>query len=228
MKRELMMSKTAYAYLRASTNPKLQKNSVAVQKAVIERFAEQCGYDVVEYYVEYKTGADDERVEFNRVLDRCVSEQAFLLTWKIDRMSRSLSIFKKIQNHLHLFRFAELGDTEPNLLLLSVLLGVAHQERLNIGVRVKATYETLKAANPDHPWGNPNMATHVQPLGEKVRKSNARIFNVRIQDLCSDLRKAGYCTLNDLAVKLNEIGMRTRRGSQFNQSNLHRVLNYGV
>jgi DNA invertase Pin-like site-specific DNA recombinase len=222
------MLKTAFAYVRASTNPKLQKNSIQVQKDVINRFAERSGYKIVEYYVEYRTGADDDRVEFNRVLDRCVSEQAYLLTWKVDRMSRSLSIFKTIQNHLHLFRFAELGDTEPNLLLLSVLLGVAHQERLNIGVRVKATYKTLKAKNPDHPWGNPNMGTVVQPLGEQVRKANALTFNTRIQDLCNDLRKAGYCTLSQLAVKLNEIGVSTRRGSSFTPSSLHRVLQYGV
>ena len=223
-----MSAKRCFCYLRASTNIKLQKNSIEVQKAVLTRFASLNGYDIAGWYIEYRTGADDERVEFNKILNRCVSEQAFLLTWKIDRMSRSLSIFKKIQDHLHLFRFTELGDMEPNLLLLSVLLGVAHQERVNIGVRVKATYETLKAKNPDHPWGNPNMGTHVQPLGEQVRKHNARQFNIKIQQLCSDLKMAGYCTLSSLAVKLNDIGISTRRGSSFTASNLQRILNYGV
>lgn len=221
------MRKQAYGYLRASTDPKKQQNSIEVQKAVIDRFAQLCGYEIKEYFIEYKSGGDDERPVFNQLLNQCIAEQAFLITWKVDRMSRSLSIFKKIQNHLHLLRFAELSDVEPNLLMLSVLLGVAHQERINTGVRVKATYQTLKARNPDHPWGNPNMASDVQPLGERVRIQNASEFNQRIQRLCGDFKQAGYCSNKQLALKLNEIGLTTRRGSPFTQSNLHRILNYG-
>ena len=114
------------------------------------------------------------------------------------------------------------------MLTLSVLLAVAQQERINTGTRVKACYETLKAKDPNHPWGNPDMATKVQPLGEAKRKANALSFNKKIQSLCSDLNKAGYCNLKDLAVKLNEIGMTTRRGSLFTAANLQRILQYGV
>ena len=222
------MLKQGYGYLRASTDPKKQQNSVDVQKAVIDRFAELCGYQIKQYFIEYKSGADDERPVFNEALNQCITEQAFLITWKVDRMSRSLSIFKKIQNHLGLLRFTELDDSEPNLLLLSVLLGVAHQERINTSVRVKATYQTLKAQNPNLLWGNPRMSEDVQPLGEATRIRNAGNFNRKIQSLCDDFNRAGYCTLREKVVKLNEIGLTTRRGSPFTQSNLHRILNYGV
>jgi site-specific DNA recombinase len=218
--------KIAYAYCRISTNEIKQRNSIAVQKAVIESFALANGYDVVKYYIEQRTGADDDRPIFNQVLKRCINENAFLITWKIDRLSRSLSIFNRIQDHLHLIRFTELQDTEPNLLILSLLLGVAHQERINIGVRVSATYKMLKAKDPNHPWGNPNFKSEVMPLGKITRLQNASDFNRRIQSLCNDLRKAGYCTLKSLALKLNEIGLKTRRGSNFNQNNLHRILKY--
>ena len=224
------MTKKAYAYCRQSTSEASakQKNSIEVQKAVIEAFANANGYEIEKYFIEHRTGADDDRPVFNEALNICVEEQAFLITWKIDRLSRSLSIFNKIQDHLHLIRFAELQDMEPNLLVLSLLLGVAHQERLNIGVRVKATYQMLKSKDPNHPWGNPDMGTKVQPLGEAVRKKNAKEFNLRIQSLCDDLKKAGYCSLSSLAVKLNEIGITTRRGRNFNRHNLFRILNYGA
>ena len=194
------MIKKAYAYCRISTNETKQKNSIEVQKAVIGSFAKSHGYEIVQYFIEERTGADDDRPIFNDVLNRCVKENAMLLTWKVDRLSRSLSIFNKIQDHLHLIRFVELQDMEPNLLVLSLLLGVAHQERLNIGVRVKATYQMLKAKE----------------------------FNLRIQSLCDDLTKAGYCSLSSLSVKLNEIGITTRRGNNFTRHNLFRILNYGV
>lgn len=222
------MLKSAYAYIRASTNPKKQVNSINVQKAVIDSFAQRNGYEIQQYFIEYKSGADDERPVFNEAFNKCVSERVTLITYKIDRLSRSLSIFKKIQNHLGLLRFTELDDSEPNLLLLSVLLGVAHQERINTSVRVKATYQTLKAQNPNLLWGNPRMSEDVQPLGEATRIRNAGNFNRKIQSLCDDFNRAGYCTLREKVVKLNEIGLTTRRGSPFTQSNLHRILNYGV
>ena len=209
------MSKIAYAYMRASTNPKLQKNSIDIQSSVISAFAEQHGYEVKETYVEYKSGADDSR------------EGATLITWKIDRMSRSLSIFERIQHSLHLLRFCELGNNPPDLLTLSVLLGVAHQERLNTSTRVKACYKALKSNDPNHPWGNPRMAQDVQPLGEAVRVANAVQFNERINNICNDFRAAGYCTLKELAVKLNQVGLTTRRGCEFSATNLQRILNYG-
>jgi hypothetical protein len=221
------MTKKAYGYMRASTNPKLQKNSIEIQKSVISKFAQTHGYEIVDYFIEYKSGADDSRVMFNKWLNTCVSENAVAISWKIDRMSRSLGVFKKIQNHLHLLRFCELGDQEPSLLTLSVLLGVAHQERINTSTRVKATYEALKAKDPNHPWGNPNMGTEVQPLGEAVRVRNASHFNAHIQSICTDFQNAGYCGLRELAVKLNQVGLRTRRGSEFNHKNLQRILAYG-
>ena len=222
------MRKTAIAYVRASTNPELQANSIAIQEANIGRFIEAHGYDLTETFIEFRTGSDDERVEFNKALALAISTDSVLVTWKVDRLSRSMSIFSRIQNHLHLLRFCELGDSEPNVMVLGVLLGVAHQERINTSVRVKAAYQTLKTQDPNLKWGNPNMATTAQPVGVQVRKENASRFNARIQAICDDLNKAGYCNLNVLVLKLNQLGIKTRRGSTFSVRNLSRVLNYST
>ena len=194
---------------------------------MIANFARMHGYDIQDTYVEYESGGNDSREQFNACLERCVKENAIMITLRIDRMSRSLSVFKTIQNHIHLLRFCELGNQEASLLTLSVLLGVAHQERINTSARVKATYKMLKAKNPDQAWGNPRMATDVQPLGEATRIRNASAFNNKIQLICDDFRKAGYCKLSDLALKLNQVGLTTRRGSSFTSKNLQRILSYG-
>jgi len=221
---ELM--KTAIAYIRASTDPTMQKNSIAIQTAIIERFCEQHGYSIEETYVEYQSGADDERKEFNAALTRTIEEGATLITWKVDRLSRSLSIFAKIQDHLPLIRFCELGDAEVNIMVLSVLLGVAHQERVNTSIRVKAAYKHLKAENPNLKWGNPTIMQTAHPAGLRVRQENAHKFNTRIQAICEDLGKAGYCNRRQMAVQLNSLGLTTRRGRPFTKENLKRVLNY--
>jgi hypothetical protein len=85
----------------------------------------------------------------------------------------------------------------------------------------------LKQKDPEYPWGNPNMAEKVQPLGEAKRIENAKAFNEKIQLICRDFQNAGYCGLKELAVKLNQVGLTTRRGTAFNQKNLQRVLAYG-
>ena len=220
--------KPAIAYIRASTNEDTQQNSMAVQTAIIERFAKSNGYNISTTFVEYKTGGDDERVEFNKALQQSIKENSTLICWKVDRLARTMSIFSRIEAHLPRLRFAELGDVEPNIMVLGVLLGVATQERINTSIRVKATYTTLKAQDPNKAWGNPRMLETATPVGLKVRKSNAREFNTHIQGIVSDLKKAGYCTLADIAVRLNQLGVKTRRGCDFNIHSLHRVLNYGV
>ena len=121
-----------------------------------------------------------------------------------------------------------MGDSEPNIMVLSVLLGVATQERINTSVRVKAAYQTMKAENPNLRWGDANMAKNAQPIGVKVRKAKASAFNMRIQSVVSDLRLAGYTDMKVLVDKLTELGIMTRRGGSFSVRNLSRVLNYEV
>ena len=220
--------KRCIAYMRASSNPHMQANSIAVQMSIIERFAKTHGYQIDKPFVEYHTGTDDNRPEFNNALDYAINEDCFLITMRVDRLARSLSIFSKIQNDLHRLRFCELGDTEPNMMVLSVLLAVARQESINTSTRIKATYRSLKEANPNQKWGNPKMAENIQPLGEAKRKENAQAFNDKIQGICNDLYKAGYCSIAQQVVVLNHMGIKTRRGRPITYANLYRILNYEV
>ena len=223
-----MSKRTAIAYFRASTNVDLQANSIAIQEAIIQRFVEQHGYELTDSYVDWASGSDDERVEFNKALKHAIQTDSVLVTWKVDRLSRSMSIFSRIQDHLHLLRFCELGNVEPSVMILSVLLGVATQERLNTSVRVKAAYRTLKDKDPNLKWGNPDMANNCQPIGVIVRQNNAAKFNARIQSIVSDLRLAGYTDSKIIVDKLNELGIMTRRGNELSVRNLQRVLSYEV
>lgn len=226
MKNTETTKKRAITYSRASVDVSVQKNSINVQQTIMSAFAETHGYEIEAEFVDYESGAVNERESFNRALEYAKEEGVFIIAHRIDRISRNLEIFAKITNLLPSFRFCELGNTEPNTLVCSLLLAMAQQERLNCGVRIAATHKTLKKANPDHPWGNPRIKETAIPVSLKVRKKNAREFNAKIQGLCEDLKRAGYLTLKDLANKLNELGFTTRRGKAFTIATLHRVLAY--
>ena len=89
-----------------------------------------------------------------------------------------------------------------------------------------ASYKYLKAKDPNLAWGNPNMASNVQPIGQQKRISNAVAFNTKLQGIVNDLRSAGYSTMNEIAYRLNEMNITTRRGKPFTKNNLQRVLQY--
>jgi len=216
--------KQAIIYLRASTNEDLQRNSIEVQRAIVTSFAERCGYEITQEFVEYASGTDDDRAIWTDALSLAVKEGCFLLCWKVDRASRSLSIFKDINKHISLLRFAELGDIEPNPILLSCLIAAGQAEVLNTRTRIKETMRIL-ALNEGRVWGNPRIRETAIPAGLKVRKANALAFNLKIQRLVADFRSAGY-SVAGCVDRLNDLNIKTRRGMGWNYQSLNRVLNY--
>tara|TARA_R110002110_G_scaffold415341_1_gene649319 strand:+ start:500 stop:1183 length:684 start_codon:yes stop_codon:yes gene_type:complete len=218
--------KVANAYYRASTNEKLQANSLDVQRAIVRAFALRNGYELKNEFVEYASGSDDERPAFNQALKNAIDTNEVLIILRVDRLSRSLSIFNKINDHLHLLRFADLGDTEPNLMVLSVLLGCAQQERENTKVRVRETYRLLKEQDPSRKFGNKNIVSDATQIGRKIRMANAAEFNTRIQGIVADLKRAGYNLTQCVAQLNDELMITTRRGSLWSLPSLSRVLKY--
>ena len=215
--------RNAVIVLRASTNKEKQANSIRIQREILSRFAEQHQYDIIEEYVEYASGKDDNRKAFNAAINRAREDGVFVLFYRADRLARSMSVWSKIQDILPQIRLAELGDTEPNLFVLGVLLAQATQESINISVRVSAAYKSIKEKNPDAPWGNPNMA-NISSLGRAKVSSNAAVFNSRIISLIDDLKCAGHTKTQAIVDRLNDIGVTTRRGKPWTYQNLYRLM----
>ena len=219
-----MNQKRAIAYIRSSTNEQKQANSQAVQLSIITDFASTFGYDVEMVFSEYQTGKDDERTEFNLALQYAIEHDCHLIAYRIDRVSRSMSIFSRIQSQLPRFRFCNLGDVEVSLLLMSVLLAVATNESAVTSKRVSAAMQMLKLQG--RVFGNPRIQTTATPLAAKANRRLATTFRTHILSVINDLRKAGYTSNKELCCRLNEIGVKTRTGGVWKRQNLHRVLSH--
>jgi len=102
----------ASIYRRASTNEAKQVNSLEIQSTVIANFCKRHGYTVADdaSFVEYASGKDDCRVEFNRALDYAIKNEVVLICVSIDRLSRSLSVFSRIQEHIGRLRFCKFNS----------------------------------------------------------------------------------------------------------------------
>ena len=103
-------------------------------------------------------------------------------------------------------RFTDLGDTEPNLMIIGCLLSVAAQESINTSVRLKATIQHILKNDPTRSWGNSNFHEEHGAKGLAVRKSNASAFNARIKKIVADLSLAGYNALDSQVTRLNVLG----------------------
>jgi|TARA_Y100000310_G_scaffold338383_1_gene427877 DNA invertase Pin-like site-specific DNA recombinase len=217
-------TKTAIAYIRASTTELDQPNSLAVQRAIVATFAETHGYILVREFFEYGSGCNDERAEWNSALAYAEANDCYILCWRVDRFSRSLASFARSSNVLSRLRFASLGDIEPSPIVLSVLIAAGQNEATNSRVRIKETMRLLKERD-GRTWGNPRIQETAYPAGLAVRQSNAAAFNARIKELVDDLKTAGY-TLKQCVSKLNNLGIQTRRCKPWTYHLLYRVINY--
>jgi len=217
-----METKRAICYVRASTNEAKQANSHALQLNSIHSFAAAHGYEIEEVFCEYESGMDDSRPVFREALDYAELHDCFVLAYRLDRVSRSLTIFNQLNPHLHRLRFSTMGNQELNLIVISVLLSMAHAESKGNSERVKQAYKTLKAQNPQLVWGKP-IDDEVRSMGLAVRKNNAFQFNSHIVSIVNDLKSAGY-SLSQIPTRLNQLQITTRRGKPFTYHNLLRII----
>ena len=162
------MNKRACTYIRASTTQELQPNSLEVQRAIVSSFAESNGYKIETEFFEYASGTNDSRTEWLSALEYAETNNAFIICWRVDRFSRSLTSFSKSNSLLSRLRFVELGDIEPTALVMSVLIAAGQNAALNTRVRIKETMRVLKERE-GRTWGNPRINETAYPASLKVR-----------------------------------------------------------
>jgi DNA invertase Pin-like site-specific DNA recombinase len=218
-----MEHKRAISYRRASTSIDKQRNSLAIQSDVIAGFAERFGYDIERDFSEYQSGTDDDRPAFQEALAYAKANNCYIIIYRLDRLARTLTSFSQFHDVLSHMRFTDLGDTEPNLMLVGFMLTIASQESVNTSIRVSSSIKHLKQKYPDRVFGNPDLFNMYGSMAIEVRQSNARKFNSRIKGIVEDLMKAGYTNLNQQVTRLNEMGITTRRGKPFTYQNLYRI-----
>ena len=216
--------KRAISYLRASDSEINQPNSIAVQRAVVNSFAERHGYVIEQEFFEYESGRNNERPLWNEALTHADDHDCFILCMRVDRFTRSLASFARTDDVLKRLRVAELGDVEPSPLILSVLVAAGQNEAENARIRIKTTMALLKKRD-GRVWGNPAIHTTAIPASIEARKSNARAFNGKIQHLVSDFKRAGY-SLKECVERLNDLGILTRRNKRWTYHLLYRVVHY--
>ena len=139
--------KPAIAYIRVSTQRQGKSGlGLEAQQALIRRFADQEGFEIVQTFTEVQSGKDDDdrRPQLKAALEAARKAKAPIIVAKLDRLSRDVHFISGLMKHKVAFIVADLGaDTDPFMLHLYAAL--AEKERRMISQRTKDALAAAKA-----------------------------------------------------------------------------------
>lgn len=133
--------KTVVIYARVSTNKPSQLHSMAMQvSALTQQVYRLWHWQLADIYIDFESGASDDRSEFQRMINDCISKRYnMILTKSVSRFGRDtldgLNAIRKLKQHgvEVYFDLEELKSFQPDFELhYSIRAAIAHGERENI------------------------------------------------------------------------------------------------
>jgi DNA invertase Pin-like site-specific DNA recombinase len=215
------------AYERVSTARQGKSGlGLVAQRKAIDDFAASRGAEVLARFTEVESGRKADRPELKKALDLARLTGATLVIAKLDRLSRNAAFLLTLRDSG--VKFLACDMPEANDLTVGIMALVAQQEREAISRRTKEALAAAKARGVK--LGNPNGAAALRRAGkggEALRKAvaqNANRFAWDLAPVIDAIRTEGYVSLRAIAEELNVRGMRTRRGGQWQVSNVRGLL----
>jgi DNA invertase Pin-like site-specific DNA recombinase len=207
--------KQAVSYLRRSTRN--QEGSFEIQRNFISQFAKQHDYELIHEFKDTKSGRSNIRDGLEASLAYLADqEHIYLVLWKVDRLARNLKALGDIvEPLLPRLRFVELGDSAPNLFVISTLSVLAKAESDTISQRVKAAYQTSRQNNPEHKWGNPESLVEGRKNSIETRRLKSKAHYDQVSKFVAYIDPERNKAWSIIACELNQLGVRTIRGNEF-------------
>lgn len=221
---------------KSSKEESKQSSSHERQNSEIRSFCKRHNMVVVKEFSDtisaFNKPATD-REGFMKLIDWLNEDAGHLVVMtEVSRLTRTqTTIWDFINPILHQFRFVELGDQEPNDLILGIFISLARAESDKIGSRVKSAYQLRlkKYGKGNFAWGNPNIKDHAEKGRRTILKKVVEFWEpILIVD--AYLYKLGRLKQGERVEQLNKLGHRTRNNKPITASNLckaHRILETG-
>lgn len=196
------------------------------QRLSIEAFARSRTAEVIARFTEVESGRNPDRPELNRALHLSRITGATLVIAKLDRLSRNAAFLLTLRDSG--VRFLAVDMPEANDLTVGIMALVAQAEREAISRRTKEALAVAKARGVR--LGNPNGAAALRRAGKGAVALRAAVV-ANADQHAQDLRAVveailadGVTSLRGIAEEMNRRGMRTRRGGQWQVSNVGNLL----
>lgn len=215
-----MIMKQFVVYYRVST--KKQGDSglgLEAQKRDInlflDNYAEQ-PFEVVGEFTDTDSGSKSNRVEYQKAVALAQKLKATLLVAKLDRVSRDVEEIAGLIKRVTL-RVAQMPHADN--FQLHIYAALAEQEREFISQRTKAALKEAKARGVKL-GGNRGNIDKANEAASNKAKADAEQYRKHIEMI----RDTGITSFKGIAAKLNELGVKTVRGGEFQAVQVKRLI----
>jgi DNA invertase Pin-like site-specific DNA recombinase len=205
-------------YMRVST--KKQDLGLDVQYEALKELSP------VQIYQDTISGKKDEREGLIEAIEHCKRINGILLFYKLDRLSRSVSMIFQLRDSGIPLQCITMPDL--NTITIGMLATWAQHEREQISSRTKEALQRLKASGVKlgvHTHKKPLTKEHYSKIGKQSgvvkRKQTCKAMQMAIK-LSKDFRQQGM-TYHDIAEKLNNYDLTTRKGKAFHKVTVRRL-----
>lgn len=226
----MMTYKNAVGYIRVSTGQQAtdEKYGIDVQKREILLYANNNGYNIVDWKVDEISGAKDDRPALNDILyGDDVTNPPFeaVIVFKNDRLARDTKLYfyylytlekKNIKLLSTREEFTE-GSDFANI-YRALLQFVAEQERKNIALRT-GKGRSLKAQCGGYAGGRCPYGYRVENGRLIINESEKPIVEYVFK------RHDEGTPMLTIADELTELGYKTRKGTKFQNTSVRSIIN---
>lgn len=216
------------AYLRVSTEEQSSEDKFGLeaQKEQIRDYCNENGLTIIKWYEDHISGVKEERPAFNEILFGNIHNPPVeaVVVAKNDRIARDIEVYYYYKMLLRKKDIKLISVKEDfgkfgvfSELLESFTLTVAKMERENINLRTTSG-RLLKARNGGYSGGRAPYGYSISN-GMYVINHDEEIIVKKI----FELHDSGM-SLRNIAVKMNELGYKTRKGNLFKHSTIDSVV----
>lgn len=213
------------AYYRVSTSRQGKSGlGLDAQKAAVAAYVLSKGGEVASEFIETESGKNNERPELQRALAEAKQSGAVLLIAKLDRLARNVAFIATLLESGVEVTAADMP--EANRFMLHVMAAVAEHEGQAISERTKAALAAAKARGVKLGWAMPERRQEqkraaANSAATRIAKANA--FAANVLPVIRSLQEQGL-SLRGIAKALNERGVKTARGGQWQATTVRNIL----
>jgi DNA invertase Pin-like site-specific DNA recombinase len=207
------------AYYRVSTDRQGRSGlGLEAQQQAVTTFIQGRG-DLVASYTEIESGKRNDRPQLEAALAACKKEKAKLVIAKLDRLARNVYFISGLLESG--VDFLAVDMPEANRLTIHILAAVAEHEREMISQRTKVALAAAKARGTKFGSPRPEIGS---AKGNAVICARAAALAVKLQPIIAGIQAEGITTLRGIARALNQRGIPTAQGGQWQAIQVGRLL----
>lgn len=213
------------SYIRVSTQRQGQSGlGLEAQQAAVKAFVTQRGGEVLAEFVEVESGRKADRPQLGAALAEAKRLGAVLLIAKLDRLARNVAFISALLESGVEVTAADMP--EANKFMLHIMAAVAEQEAEAISARTKAALQAAKARGVALGWAQPQRdpEAHRQAVEKGAARTaeKADTFAERLRPVLASF--AAGASLREIAAELNERGILTPRGKQWQAASVRNLM----